>query len=125
MQNAWLLFVNFGGGDKDRKFRNKFSGNGKYMTFTVDPRKELDELFYDYASVGHDLSSSSATNYVLLFVRPASNSEYLFCGNCTCVGEEARSGGIDVLLEMSNFDDLQDTAYMAMVKKPSTDGTVD
>lgn len=119
MKDAWLLFVNFGGDKEKRKFANKFSGRGKFMSFSISPRKDLDGFFYDYVSVGYhgqDSSNLPVDTKLLLFARPDNGSEYIFCGECKCVGEEASNGGIDLLLEMKSFEELlESTSYMKMV----------
>ena len=120
MKDAWLLFVNFGGDKEKRKFANKFSGRGRFMSFSISPRKDLDGLFYDYVSVGYhgqDNSNLPVDTKLLLFARPDNGSEYIFCGECKCVGEEASIiGGIDLLLEMKSFEELlESTSYIKMV----------
>jgi hypothetical protein len=118
MKDAWLLFVSFGNGMQNRRFTNKFSGNGRFMTFSVDPRKELDGLFYDYVSVGYDgqrRGKEGEEMKILLFARPTTGSQYLFCGQCKAVGEEAGSGSIDLLLELNDFDVMESTAYTDFV----------
>lgn len=119
MKDGWLLFVNFGAGKEKRKYVNRFSGKGRYMTFSIDPRKDLDGIFYDYVSVGYHgqeaPNSPVLDAKILLFARPDSGSQYIFCGDCNCVSEEVSNGGIDLLLEMKRLDALETTAYMIMV----------
>ncbi|CAB9514744.1 Exonuclease mut-7 [Seminavis robusta] len=121
LQNAWLLFVNIGCSLQNQRYNNKISGNGRYMTFTVDPRKDLDGLFYDYLSVGPEqgrqTTDSTPSNKILLFARPDGNSQYLFCGQCKCVGAEARAGNIDLLLELLAFEAMETTAYKELIAK--------
>lgn len=128
MKDSWLLFVNFGGGKKMQKFTQKFTGRCRFMTFSIDPRKDLDGIFYHYVSVGYhgqdapivsisseQTLSAQPGSKLILFARPDSGSQYLICGECNCVGEEACKGGIDLLLEVKNFEDLENTAYTTMV----------
>lgn len=124
LDNAYLLFVSFGSGSRHgkfaKKFSNKFTGHGRYMTFSIDPRKDLDGLFYDFVSVGYhgqETPKLPVSSRLLLFARPDTGSQYLFCGQCHCIGEEAVGGNIDLLLQLLNFDSLESTPYMDMVGK--------
>jgi 3'-5' exonuclease len=111
MQNAWLLFVNLGGEMENRKFLNRFSGGGRFMTFTVDPRKDLDGQFYEQVSSDAAGQTLGPRRRILLFCRP-DNSQYLFFGDCSCVGEEARSGNLDLLLELLDYETLGTTVLI-------------
>jgi len=79
--NAHLLFVNFwhtGGNDVMKKYRNEFLDNGKEMTFTVDPRKVDERALLD----NFTLEEESSRKQVLLFLRPAHRSNFMYCGRC-------------------------------------------
>ena len=121
MQNCFLLFVNCNGLSKDWKYNNQFFDGGRQISFSANAEKDQEIPFL------HDLGALEASGLVsedaktiLLFARPNSNSKYLYCGRCLCLGWERKVNQYDLRLKPTDYASLvgdydQVTPYLEMV----------
>jgi len=79
MQNAWLLFINFGG-FQTNKYCNEFREGGRTITFSVSASRNFRVL----ETVVKPTDSRRATTLkkLLLFARPDSRDTFINCGVC-------------------------------------------
>jgi len=107
MSNSWLIFVNCGGHTKNWKYRNDFLEDGRQITFSVNPSKDEEGGLLRHFSAKHTVPEQEKK--VFIFVRPSSNSQFLYCGECTStknIPNMNGDGNTNVWLEFSDYDTL-------------------
>uniref|UniRef100_A0A7S2EQ59 3'-5' exonuclease domain-containing protein n=1 Tax=Ditylum brightwellii TaxID=49249 RepID=A0A7S2EQ59_9STRA len=114
LANAWILFVNFGVGKLYTKYQNEFRNEGRNMTFFVKPHKVQEASLLYYLSVsanagkkedGIDLNNIKEKK-IFLFVRPSSNSKFMFCGKCACRNLTVYEEDVMLSLDLVDYDEL-------------------
>ena len=104
--NIFLLFVNFGVGRVHHKYRNEFLNNGKHVTFTINQsRYEDGELLQTLLTPPDEAMYYRKS--VLFFIRASTKDKFMFCGKAKYLQHEEKQGDlIDLVLELTSFDDL-------------------
>jgi len=128
IENAWLLFVNFGVGKVHHKYRNKFLLGGQQATFTVNPARYEDcELLQTLLASSNDnagkfWSPTSSQKPVFLFIRGSTREKFTFCGECEYSAHTEHDDLVDLILQLKNFKELSQhgvdgklSAYLSIV----------
>ena len=121
MQNCFLLFVNCNGLSKDWKYSNQFFDGGRQVSFSANAEKDQEIPFlHDLGALDSSGLVSEDAKTILLFARPNSNSKYLCCGPCLCLGWKIKGNKYDLRLKPMDYATLvgdydQVTQYLEMV----------
>lgn len=114
MSNCWLLFINLSGHTKEWKYRNHFSDLGHEVNFSINTLngfKENDLSFlFDVGCLGDSLEyipKIKEGRAILLFARSSSNSKFINCGKCNCLGwTGGDKGEFELQLELVQHEEL-------------------
>jgi hypothetical protein len=126
LANCWCLFINFSGHDKNWKYSNQFSQDGREVNFSVNALhgyKENDLPFlYDVGCFDESLEyvpTSNKGREIYLFARSGSDSKFIACGQCKCLGWTGSEGKYELQLTLVQYDELQavpESPYLRMVE---------
>ncbi|CAB9522202.1 Ankyrin repeat [Seminavis robusta] len=116
MNNAWILFCNFGGNvTKSNYYLSDFSKHGRHLRFNVNPErqngKSSERTLMNYIARGSNRATSKQlqdNKTILLFARDGTSSKYMYCGSCRCIDYtvQEENVSVDLHLELENYEEL-------------------